>query len=63
MKEEFDYSPVAKEIGWNFDKVNYEKISESGFNYYITVLKEINENTKMLDIGCGCGEKSVKYFS
>lgn len=63
MKEEFDYSPVAKEIGWNFNKVNYEKISESGFNYYITVLKEINENTKMLDIGCGCGEKSVKYFS
>ncbi len=63
MKEEFDYSPVAKEIGWNFDKVNYQKISNSGFNYYITVLKEINEKTKMLDIGCGCGEKSIKYFS
>lgn len=63
MKEKFDYSPVAKEIGWNFDKVNYQKISNSGFNYYITVLKEINEKTKMLDIGCGCGEKSIKYFS
>ena len=63
MKEEFDYSPIAKEIGWNFDKVKYEKVSLSGFNYYITVLKEINEKTKMLDIGCGCGEKSIKYFS
>ena len=27
------------------------------------MLKEINEKTKMLDIGCGCGEKSIKYFS
>lgn len=63
MEKEFDYKPVAKEIGWNFDKINYEKIVPTNFNYYTEVIKEINNQTKMLDIGCGSGEKSIRYFS
>lgn len=61
--KEFDYKPVAKEIGWNFEKVNYTKECPSGFNYYKTVVAKISQNTKMLDIGCGSGEKSARYFS
>lgn len=58
----FSYKKVAKEIGWNFNKVNYECVQEIDFNYYEEVKKFITSKTIMLDVGCGSGEKASKYY-
>ena len=59
---EFNYKQVAKEIGWSFNKVNYECAQDVDFNYYEEVKKHINNKTVMLDVGCGSGEKACKFF-
>ncbi|MBQ9792305.1 MAG: class I SAM-dependent methyltransferase [Clostridia bacterium] len=60
--QEFNYKKVAKEIGWNFTKLNIQTEQDVNFNYYEEVAKNINENTVMLDIGCGSADKSSIYF-
>ena len=59
---EFNYKKVAKEIGWSFNKINYECEQEVDFNYYEQVEKHIKNKTVMLDVGCGSGEKACKFF-
>ncbi len=59
----FNYKDVAKEQGWNFKAIKPKVENKSGYDYYKEVLLCIFPNTKMLDIGCGSGEKSIKYFS
>ena len=60
---EFSYKKVGKEIGWNFSKANYITEYLSDYNYYKEVVKFINPKTKMLDIGCGSAEKSIRFYS
>lgn len=59
---EFDYKKIAKEIGWNFSKIEIKTEQSVDFDYYEEVAKNINENTVMLDIGCGSADKSSIYF-
>ena len=62
--KKFSYKKVAKQIGWNFSDVKITVEHPSGYNYYQAVVEAIKFNeTKMLDIGCGSGEKSVMFFS
>ena len=61
--KEFNYKQVAKEIGWDFSKVNYECVQKIKFNYYSQVKKHIKPKTIMLDVGCGSGEKASQYFT
>lgn len=58
----FNYKEVGKEIGWNFEKVNYSVKSLSDFNYYKEVVSHITSKTKMLDIGCGSAEKAARFY-
>ena len=58
----FNYKEVGKEIGWSFDKMKHSIEQDHPYFYYHEVVKHINANTVMLDIGCGSGEKSTKYF-
>ena len=46
--EEFNYKKVAKEIGWNFSKIEIKTEQSVDFDYYEEVAKNINENTVML---------------
>lgn len=59
----FSYKTVAKEQGWSFDAINPMVEYSTNYYYYKQVANEINPNTVMLDIGCGSGEKSIRYFS
>jgi len=58
----FNYKDVAKEQGWNFEKIDPIIEYESNFNYYKEVISKIKPTTKMLDIGCGSGEKALKFY-
>lgn len=59
----FNYKDTAKQIGWNFSKIKPYVEYKSDYNYYKKVVENITPNTTMLDIGCGSGEKSTRYFS
>lgn len=61
--KEFNYKEIAKEIGWNFSKMNYSVERLSKYDYYKNVVEHITPTTKMLDIGCGSGEKAARYYS
>lgn len=61
--KKFDYKTIGKEIGWSFSKMNYSVKHLSDYDYYKEVVKYITPTTKMLDIGCGSGEKSTRYYS
>ena len=60
---EFNYKDVGKEIGWDFSKMSYALEQDDPYYYYHEVVKHITRDTVMLDIGCGSGEKSVKYYA
>lgn len=59
----FDYKEIAKEIGWNFKKMNYSVNRLSDYDYYKEVIKHIAPTTQMLDIGCGSAEKTTRFYS
>lgn len=59
----FDYKNVGKEIGWDFGKMKHSVEQDCTYYYYHKVVEYITPQTVMLDIGCGSGEKSTKYFS
>lgn len=61
--KKFDYKEVGKEIGWSFTKINYSVDRLSDYDCYKEVVKHITPKTKMLDIGCGSGEKSIRFYS
>ncbi len=58
----FNYKDVAKEQGWCFDAISPLVEYSSDYYYYGEVVKAIKPTTIMLDIGCGSGEKALKYF-
>ncbi len=57
------YKRVAKETGWHFSKLNYEKEVISDFNYWETLQKIIDETKTVIDIGCGSAEKTIKLLT
>ena len=59
----FNYKDVAKEQGWNFAAIAPIEESSSDYYYYKEVVNAIKTSTVMLDIGCGSGEKAIRYFS
>lgn len=59
----FNYKDVAKEQGWSFDAIDPVIESPCDYYYYAEVAKAIKPSTVMLDIGCGSGEKALRYFS
>ena len=59
----FNYKDVAKEQGWCFNSINPTVEDESGYFYYKEVANVITPKTIMLDIGCGSGEKAIRYYS
>lgn len=59
----FNYKEVGKRIGWNFSNLKYSVVKKSDFDYYREVVKNINLDTVMLDIGCGSGEKATRYYA
>lgn len=58
----FSYKETAKDIGWNFENLKMIKEVSSKYNYYKVCASHINNETIMLDIGCGSCDKSIKYF-
>ena len=61
--KKFNYKEVSKNIGWNFSNINYEVVVPSNYNYYKEVISNLDNNKVMLDIGCGSGEKTVRYYT
>ena len=61
--KKFSYKDVGKEIGWNFENINYSVEHLSDYDYYKEVVKYITPYTKMLDIGCGSAEKTTRFYS
>ena len=59
----FNYKDVAKEQGWSFDVINPIVEHSCDYFYYKEVAYAITPSTIMLDIGCGSGEKAVRYFA
>ena len=59
----FNYKDVGKEIGWDFSAMEHTVEQDCSYNYYHKVVENITMETKMLDVGCGGGEKAAKYFS
>lgn len=60
MIKEKEYYEEIKD--WNFDNFNFESESLTNFDMYEILKKVINENSKVLDLGTGGGEKLLKYF-
>ena len=58
----FNYKDVGKEIGWDFKSMKHSVEQDNPYFYYHKVVEYISPKTVMLDIGCGSGEKAVKYF-
>lgn len=61
--KKFSYKEVAKEQGWNFERISPKVEYLTDYDYYKTVVGAIGHETTILDIGCGSGEKSLKFFS
>ena len=60
MKKEYEYYEQIKD--WNFDEFQIESETLTNWDMY-EILKSItNENSKVLDLGTGGGEKVLKEF-
>ena len=59
----FNYKEVGEKIGWNFSKMNYSVKRLTDYDYYKEVIKHITPTTKILDIGCGSAEKTIRFYS
>jgi len=62
IEREF-YDKIGKTIGWDFSTMKYDVVDNSEFKYFEEINKNISENTILLDIGTGGGEKLTKCIS
>ena len=60
MSKELDFYNKVKD--WDFSMINYESECLTNWNYEEIVSQNINENTVVLDLGTGGGEKVLKRF-
>ncbi len=62
-KEKEFYNKIGKIIGWDFSQIKYDVIDNSKFQYFDEINNNISENTLLLDIGTGGGEKLSNLIS
>lgn len=62
MEKEF-YNKIGKIIGWDFSKIKYDVIDNSKFQYFDEINNNLTENTLLLDMGTGGGEKLSSLIS
>lgn len=62
IEKEF-YNKIGKIIGWDFSKMKCEIIDNSKFQYFDEINNNISEDTILLDIGTGGGEKLTNLIS
>ena len=63
MNEKNFYDKIGSLIGWDFSKLKYELIDNSAFQYFNEINDKITEQTILLDIGTGGGEKLTDLIS
>lgn len=63
MNEKNFYNKIGSLIGWDFSKLKYELIDNSIFQYFNEINNKITEQTILLDIGTGGGEKLTNLIS
>lgn len=63
MNEKNFYNKIGSLIGWDFSKLKYELIDNSIFQYFNEINDKITEQTILLDIGTGGGEKLTNLIS
>lgn len=57
------YDKIGSLIGWDFSKLKYELIDNSSFQYFDEINSQITEQSILLDIGTGGGEKLTNLIS
>lgn len=62
-KEKEFYNKIGKIIGWDFSQIKYDVIDNSKFQYFDEINNNISEDTLLLDIGTGGGEKLSNLIS
>lgn len=62
IEKEF-YDKIGKTIGWDFSTMKYDVVDNSEFKYFDEINKNILENSILLDIGTGGGEKLTNCIS
>lgn len=63
IEEQKFYDKIGKIIGWDFSKMKYNVIDESKFKYFEEINKNITDETILLDLGTGGGEKLINLVS
>ena len=53
------YSQLAN---WSFDEIDYTSENFTNWVYEDEIKKQVNENSKVLDLGTAAGEKVLKRF-
>lgn len=57
------YDKIGSLIGWDFSKLKYELIDNSSFQYFDEINNQVTEQSILLDIGTGGGEKLTNLIS
>lgn len=57
------YNKIGSLMGWDFSRLKYEVIDNSSFQYFDEINSQITEQTILLDIGTGGGEKLTNLIS
>ena len=57
------YDKIGSLIGWDFSMLKYELIDNSRFQYFDEINNQITDQSILLDIGTGGGEKLTKLIS
>lgn len=57
------YDKIGSLIGWNFSMLKYKLVDNSAFQYFDEINNQITEQSILLDIGTGGGEKLTKLIS
>lgn len=57
------YDKIGSLIGWDFSMLKYELIDNSDFQYFDEINKKVTDESILLDIGTGGGEKLTRQIS
>ena len=58
-----EYNNLRESVGWDFSKLKCDVIYNSQFNFFNEINSNVTENTILLDIGTGAGEKLTGSIS
>lgn len=57
------YDKIGSLIGWDFSMLKYELVDNSNFQYFDEINKQVTDQSILLDIGTGGGEKLSSLIS